>query len=210
MLDPLTALSVAGSIIQIVDFGSRLFALTARTLESNGNLEANVDLGLVLNDLRVVSRKLERASTSTTPALVTQAAPTEHLPAERIGSTEYSQQHTTKTIDQQSTDERLRSLARRSHAISIRLLKVLESIKSKGNGKFPTWNALRQSLHTLLKKDEIDDYLKQLEPLRGELTLNLVDAMRYVQGVLLSKYIPCFLLSNTSATAGLLVCWELS
>ena len=193
MLDPLTALSVAGSIIQIVDFGSRLFALTARTLESDGTSEANVDLGLVLNDLRVVSRGLERAYTSTNPVLVAQAAPTEHLPAERNGSVEYSQHHTTKTIDQ------------RSHAISIRLLKVLESIKSKGNGKCNTWNALRQSLHTLLKKDEIDDYLKQLEPLRGELILNLVDAMRYVSEVLLSTDIPCFQFTNTYAASILLV-----
>lgn len=205
MLDPLTALSVAGSIIQIVDFGSRLFALTARTLESDGTSEANVDLGLVLNDLRVVSRGLERAYTSTNPVLVAQAAPTEHLPAERNGSVEYSQHHTTKTIDQQNSDERLCSLARRSHAISIRLLKVLESIKSKGNGKCNTWNALRQSLHTLLKKDEIDDYLKQLEPLRGELILNLVDAMRYVSEVLLSTDIPCFQFTNTYAASILLV-----
>ncbi|GAB7334686.1 hypothetical protein MBLNU13_g06631t1 [Cladosporium sp. NU13] len=141
MLEPLTALSVAGSIIQIVDFGSRLFALTARPL-------------------MWVSRGLERASTSTAPVLVTQAAPTEHLPAERNGSTEYSQQHTTEIIDRQKSDKRLCSLARRSHVISIPLLKVLESIK---------------------KKDEIDDYLKQLEPLRGELILNPVDAMRNEQ-----------------------------
>lgn len=175
MLDPLTALSVAGSVVQLVDFASQLFALTARTLESDGNVEANVDLDLVMNDLRVVSRKLERASTSTTPAKVT---------PERNGSLEYSQQCTNTTIDQQSSDERLCSLARRSHAISIRILKVLETIKSKGSGKCNTWNALRQSLHTMMNKGKIEDYLRQIEPLRGELILNLVDAMRCVSEVL--------------------------
>lgn len=148
-----------------------------------------------------VSRGLERASTSTAPVLVTQAAPTEHLPAERNGSTEYSQQHTTKIIDRQKSDKRLCSLARRSHVISIPLLKVLESVKSKGNGECNKWNAHRQSLHTLLKKDEIDDYLKQLEPLRGELILNPVDAMRYVSEELPSTYILCFRFSNAYAAS---------
>lgn len=181
MLDPLTALSVASSIIQIVDFGGRLFALTTRTVRADGVIEGNVDLELIATDLCAAVERLEKAS-----RLKSQSSPTkpltlaEELAARRNGAYRTSHSQPTKPADQQTPDDRLCSLASRSHDISTRLLKILEEIKSKGEGKFRTWNAIRQSLHSMMKRDEIDEYLKRLEPLRGELMLNLVEIMRCV------------------------------
>jgi hypothetical protein len=180
MLDPLTALSVASSVIQIVDFGSRLFALTTRTLGADGNIESNIDLELIVDDLRAASKKLDRASQPQSPNFHAKTTLAQEKAAKRNGTSKPPQANIAIPIDQQTPDERIFALARRAYEISTRLLKVLEDIKSKGDGKCRTWNAVRQSVHTMMKRDEIDDYLRLLEPLRGELVLNLVNAMRCV------------------------------
>jgi hypothetical protein len=159
-MDPLTALSVASSIIQIVDFGGRLFALTTRTIRADGVIDGNADMELIVADLRVAAERLQKAAGSPS----------------------------TRAIDQQTPDERLCALASRSHDLSMRLLNVLEEIKSKGSGRFRTWNAIRQSLHTMMKRDEIDEYLRRLEPLRSELVLNLVEVTRCVYNTTLRAW----------------------
>lgn len=159
MLDPLTALAIANSVIQIVDFGGRLFARTIETVRTNGNIEENVDLELMISDLRVITQSLENASQSK-PRSVGNTRP-----------------------EQLSADERLCLLAQRCQDISTGLLKILEDIKSKGDGRYRTWNAVRQSLHTIMKKGDIGDYLRRLELLRGELVLNLVDTIRCVRKI---------------------------
>jgi hypothetical protein len=61
-MDPLTALSVAGTIVQFVDYGTRLLS-NARELykSSAGTLDANNELELVTTDLQALITKL-RAS----------------------------------------------------------------------------------------------------------------------------------------------------
>jgi hypothetical protein len=180
-MDPLTALSVASSVIQIVDFGGRLFALTSRTIRADGVVDENVDLELIAADLRAAAERLHKISRLKSPSSRTKPLTlAEEQAAKRHETYRTSHSQPTKPVDQQSPDERLCSLAFRSYELSTRLLEVLEDIKSKGNGKFRTWNAIRQSLHTMMKRDEIDEYLRRLEPLRGELTLNLVEIMRCV------------------------------
>jgi len=58
-MDPLTAFSVAGTVIQFVDFSTKL-VLGARELykSSSGVLSANQELELVTSDLQAVLQKL--------------------------------------------------------------------------------------------------------------------------------------------------------
>jgi len=181
IMDPLTALLVASSVIQIVDFGGRLFALTARTIRADGVIDENVDLELIAADPHAASGRLHRISRLKSPSSSTRPltlADKQTAKRRKPHSTPYSQPP--KSVDQQTPDERLCSLASRSHELSTSLLEVLEKIRSKGDGRFRTWNAIRQSLHTMMEKAKIYDYLRRLEPLRGELMLNLVEILRCV------------------------------
>lgn len=62
-MDPLTALSVAGTIIQFVDFGSKLLTHSVELYRSSrGSLKVHDELELVTGDLRSVVIKLKGAS----------------------------------------------------------------------------------------------------------------------------------------------------
>jgi hypothetical protein len=58
-MDPLAALSLAGTIVQFVDFGSKLLA-TGRELykSTNGSLTVNDEIELVTSDLLAITLKL--------------------------------------------------------------------------------------------------------------------------------------------------------
>jgi hypothetical protein len=68
MMDPLTALSLSGNIVQFVDFGSRLLSRVGDLYTSSaGLLTAYHEQELVTNDLRFLVAKLRRTiSTSDT------------------------------------------------------------------------------------------------------------------------------------------------
>jgi hypothetical protein len=60
-MDPLTALSVAGTIVQFADFGSKMFSEGCQMYKSaNGAVTANEELELVIFDLRELTKKLPK------------------------------------------------------------------------------------------------------------------------------------------------------
>jgi hypothetical protein len=59
-MDPLTAFSVAGTVIQFVDYGTKLLLEAHRPYKSTSGVPtANQELELVTADLRGVIRKLQ-------------------------------------------------------------------------------------------------------------------------------------------------------
>jgi hypothetical protein len=66
-MDPLSSLSIAGKVIQFVDFGSRFLSRAGELYKSaTGTLAVNDELELVTNDLRALILKIrESASTNT-------------------------------------------------------------------------------------------------------------------------------------------------
>ena len=61
MLDPLTALSLASSVIQIVDFGCKLVSQTQEIYQSaNGATKDNVTSGEIAKDISVLYKDLTR------------------------------------------------------------------------------------------------------------------------------------------------------
>lgn len=62
-MDPLTALSLAGTIVQFVDFGSKLLVECHQLYKSkSGSLTVNDELSLATEDLRMVVDKLQQSS----------------------------------------------------------------------------------------------------------------------------------------------------
>lgn len=70
-MEPLSALSLAGTIIQFVDFGSKLFSQGCELYESSsGRLSANQELELVLSDLRALIDKVQGVIGSNEPHIL--------------------------------------------------------------------------------------------------------------------------------------------
>lgn len=62
LMDPLTALSVAGTIVQFADFGCKLLSGYRELYKStSGTLAANEEIELVTVDLQAVVLKLRRS-----------------------------------------------------------------------------------------------------------------------------------------------------
>ncbi len=60
MLDPLTALSVASAVIQLVDFGRKLISQTQETYyTANGATKENATIGEITKDINVLNRNLK-------------------------------------------------------------------------------------------------------------------------------------------------------
>ena len=60
-MDPLTALSVAGTIVQFVDFGTKLLTHATELYQSSrGTLRSNDEIELVTTDLRGLITKLRQ------------------------------------------------------------------------------------------------------------------------------------------------------
>lgn len=65
MLDPLTALGVASSIIQLVDFGRKLVSQTQETYHTaNGATIENVTVGEIAKDINFLNRNLKEKTVS--------------------------------------------------------------------------------------------------------------------------------------------------
>jgi hypothetical protein len=61
-MDPITALGVAGTIVQFVDFGIRVVSKSNKIYHSgDGSLAENYDLEKVANDLVVIQTQLRHA-----------------------------------------------------------------------------------------------------------------------------------------------------
>ena len=61
MLDPLTALSIACSVIQIVDFGCKLVSQTQEVYQAaNGGTKDNVTESDIVNDIKTLYRELAK------------------------------------------------------------------------------------------------------------------------------------------------------
>jgi hypothetical protein len=69
-MDPLSALSLAGTVVQFVDFGCKLLAEGRQIYQSSsGRLNTNEEIELITNDLQTLVKKLRdsfAAQTSST------------------------------------------------------------------------------------------------------------------------------------------------
>ncbi|CZR58688.1 uncharacterized protein PAC_08580 [Phialocephala subalpina] len=146
-MDPLTALSVAGTIIQFVDFGSKLFDHSVQLYKSSqGSLKANEELELVTGDLQCVVTKL-RGSFSTVP--------TENVSSFSITDDEHRRNFL--TICDEATE------------IAHELLLRLNGLKAE-DGNNRAWKSLKAAVKAAWSKDEIKSLRQRLSLLKESLS----------------------------------------
>jgi hypothetical protein len=144
-MEPLTALSLAGTIVQFVDFGTKLFSESREIYQSSsGRLKVEDDLELVATDLTAVIRKIRRSIPS-------------HLP-EISGD-----------IDQetQNHEKRFETICDDAAKIAEKILASIpvDQMKQKGT-RNRKWKTFRQVMVRIWSRTEIDDLKKRLITLR--------------------------------------------
>jgi hypothetical protein len=156
-MDPLTALSLTGTIVQFVDFGSKLLVECHQLYKSkSGSLTANDELSLATEDLRMVVDKLQQSS------------PEAHFSPLNSSTSE--------------EPERLVTFPRicaESKLLAQELLERLENLKTtKTEGRL--WRSLQQVLRISWSRNEISGLEKRLSRLRDALGTNILVLLRFV------------------------------
>jgi hypothetical protein len=160
VLDPLTALAIAGSIVQFVDFSSKLLA-------KGHELYAAVDgASIGYSELETIARDLNALN-------------------DRLQQCLPSQQHDPTQPDSEAG---LRRLSAQCSVVAGELVPALEGLKVQGTAN-RRWKSFRQALKCMMKKEEVNAIATRLQCLRDELNLHILVSIRYGVGfqILLSK-----------------------
>ncbi|KAF7926341.1 uncharacterized protein EAE98_006636 [Botrytis deweyae] len=146
MLDPLSALSLAATIFQFVDFGSKVIS-TATELHhsSEGALANNLELSTIISDLSSISSDLSARSSAQ-------------------GKHSYNKDELA-----------LIDLASQCKELSDKLLHDLDGLNNLNIKKAHTkWASARQAMRSLWKEAYISEISKRLDGFRNQLVLRLV------------------------------------
>jgi hypothetical protein len=157
-MDPLTALSVAGTVVQFVDFGTQLLSHATELYKSSaGTLRSNNELELVTTDLSGLVLKLRQSYYS-------------EIDAELSNEEVQQQTNFEKLCDEAAT-------------LAEELIERLDRLKVK-DGKRRIWRSLKQAIETAWSEKEVADMRKRLLSLRGALETRVLFSVRYVAAFL--------------------------
>jgi hypothetical protein len=150
MLDPLTALSLAGNIVQFVDFGTKLLAKGHELYKSTDGVSVgHTELGIIAKDLQEINGHLKKPA----PQVIQSRTATE-------------------------SEVALRKLSEQCSGVAGELIDALEKLKVQGTSN-RRWKSFRQALKGLMKREELDAITTRLQRFRDELNLHILVSMRY-------------------------------
>lgn len=147
-MDPLTAIGLAGNLVQFVDFGIRVVSKGFKIYRSvDGCLIENLDLEVVTSDLLVLQKKLGDSKPRA------------------------------NAKDPELEDfKSLEPLIKRSSDLAEKLLEKLNAAKAQG--RFRKWKSLRQAVKSVWSKREVDEMADRLQAFKSELQLKLLVSLR--------------------------------
>jgi len=152
MLDPLSALSVAGTIVQFVNFSSELLSQGRELYKMNkGQLMIDTELELVINDLCAVIKKFRGPLTS-------------------------GASNATEPDDPRAEFDKICDTAA---SIAEELLGKLENMKVD-RPKDGKWKTLCQIVKIVWSRDEIEGFVKRLNTLREAINTRITSVFLYV------------------------------
>ncbi|KAJ4298133.1 hypothetical protein N0V90_006032 [Kalmusia sp. IMI 367209] len=148
-MDPLTAVSLAGTIIQFVDFSAKLFSEGKELYRSaDGALEENVKIENVTSEFQSICRNLQdKNAPTTTPG--------------------------TRSIADAHTNA-LHNLASNCIVESDKLTKLFRGLQVPKDTTHRTWHAIRQSIRAALKKEEIARLRSTLDMFQQQVNTRLL------------------------------------
>jgi hypothetical protein len=157
VLDGVSALGLASSIVQIVDFSVRLFSKTREYHKSDdGSLINQQALGQVAGRL--------------------------HNLGKRLGDSLSAIEHTNEPMNEQSAlsieEIELKSIASQCRDNAHELSSILEDLRI--NGRNTRWKSFRHALKSYWRKEEIEDALKSMNMMREQMVVYLLVILKYV------------------------------
>jgi hypothetical protein len=155
-MDPLSALSVAGTVVQFVDFCFKLFSHSKEFYQSaTGRLTADEELVLVTTDLQAVVIRIQRA-----------AFPNQSNTPRCLEGEEEAHQNT------------LGQICNDTSKVASELLAKLDKLKlDSSDRKYRRWKTLSQAVNTLWSKEEIDGLRTRLSTLKEALQTRVLFAI---------------------------------
>ncbi|KAF7861959.1 hypothetical protein EAF04_007840 [Stromatinia cepivora] len=151
MMNPLDALSLAGTIIQFVDFSSKVIAGTNELYRSGAqSLNVHQQLGLAADDLSKLSKRL---------------------------SDSYSDLCGNRVIPT-PTDNSFICICKNAMEVSTELNSKLSSLKVTATGKCRKWQTLKQALKSVWSEKELTDLKNRLALLRDSIQMHIVVDLR--------------------------------
>jgi len=153
-MEALTALSLAGTIIQFVDFGTKFFSTGQEIYQSTtGRLKVEEDLELVVTDLTAVVRKLQQRAPSVSS----------DLPG---NLTEEAQTH----------QKRFELICDDAAQIAKDILTRIDKLKRTGTKK-DKWKTFREVLNRLWSKEELGRLQERLDTLRKAIDIRMLSVI---------------------------------
>ena len=149
-MDPVSALGVAASVVQFIDFAEALFSGTYQIYKSaTGQTKFNFDLTTITTSLNTLNKDLRSSL---------------HLP----------------TLDGKplsKIEEEIDTICGSCSKVADQLLLALETLKAQKEHNF--WDSFRKALQTVWYKKEVEALVKQLETFRMQISLHINVALRY-------------------------------
>ena len=166
-MDPLSALSLAGNVIQFIDFGIRLLSSAGELYElSAGSLAVNDELEFVTTDLRALVKKLRTS-----------------LPESDSKDMSYGIYTSDRGHD--SSSDSLGSICDQAASVADELVEKLESLKIKGDEqkgqkrpKLRHLQSLKAAVKSLWSQKDISALLERLNRLRQALGTRVLMSIR--------------------------------
>lgn len=152
-MDPFSAFSLAASVAQLVDFGSKLISEGQEIYHSaTGSSQKNVDLETICLELSRLGDKLKASAQSTSVSSTTMRS---------------------------REEKALGSLAGVCKDVADELLSVVQKLKVT-EGPHRRMRSFHQALKSVWKKDRIDAFQKRLDGFRKQLSIQLIALLRYI------------------------------
>lgn len=145
----LEVLSLAATVVQFVDFASKLVSKGYHLYRSaDGALPHNLEMEAVAKDLSHLTVRLRSRGSLGNPSALTE-------------------------------DERaLEALAEKCDEIATTLLSRLQNLKVKKEDKYRGWKSVRQALKSVWNKEELDDLAQRLSSHRDQLQFSILLSMK--------------------------------
>ncbi|KAH9205388.1 hypothetical protein DL95DRAFT_528851 [Leptodontidium sp. 2 PMI_412] len=152
-MDPLSALSVVGTIVQFVDFGSKLLNSGYGLYKSSkGASAANLELECITADLQSVLSKLKNSASA----------------AELSGPV---------TEEEHKSQLSFKEVCEGAAFVANELLERLETLKVKGK-KFKKFQSLHKALQNLWSKEEVAGISNRLEAFKTAMNTRILLSLR--------------------------------
>jgi hypothetical protein len=148
-MDPLTALSVAASVVQFVDYGTKLLSKGRELYKSaNGALSENIELEEASSRLKLLSSDLQTSL--------------------RGGGQ--------GPVNEQ--DQALETICNGCIEVSEDLTARLKKLMLQSDQKHRVWESFKLTLKTVLSKEKIEETALKLAKLRSELDTHVILSIR--------------------------------